>query len=93
MTGPIKTEERNVPTESGPPSSPPITKTATSMTVRMRLIDHPVRSDRTRVKPSRGPAPNREAIYIPAPNPAKPIPKTKKIHRTKREEGAGIQSK
>jgi hypothetical protein len=93
MTGPIKTEERNVPTESGPPSSPPITKTATSMTVRMRLIDQPVRSDRTRVKPSRGPAPNREAIYIPAPKPARPIPEIKKIQRNKREEGAGIQPK
>lgn len=93
MTGPIKSEERNVPTESGPPSNPPITNTETSMIVRMRLIDQPVRSDKTRVKPSRGPAPNREAMYMPAPKPAKPIPKTRQTHLIQRKGSGGTTSR
>ena len=55
--GPIATANSTVPTPTVPPSSQPTASTATSMAVRVRRSDFPVRADRPVISPSRGPGP------------------------------------
>lgn len=63
-----------VPTPTVPPRRNPATTTATSMQVRSSRIDRPVRACSPVIRPSRGPGPNRAAMYRPVASPLRTTP-------------------
>ena len=76
LSGPIETAYRIVPRPATPPSSRPIAKTVSSIRVRTRRSDRPVRRASPVISPSRGPRPNCAPMYAAVATPCRTMPAT-----------------
>ncbi len=85
----MATAYSRVPTPTVPPSTKPVTTTVISMAVRTRRTDTPVRRCRPVISPSRGPGPNRAAMYRPVAAPFSTIPDAIRATRTAMPRASG----
>lgn len=80
-SGPMAAANNTVPTPTVPPSSQPAASTTSSMPVRVRRSDRPVRADRPVIRPSRGPGPRPAPTYRPVATPFRAMPPSSRATR------------